>query len=438
MFQIYNFLSFIALIAYLPFLLLKKGPENRLAYLGERLGISKYTKADIWIHAVSVGEVIAALPFLNALKNELPEMNILLSTTTYTGHKIARENFSVPERIMYMPLDTGPCISRAVKTIKPKIFATVETEFWPVLFHTLKKYGSHIIVLNGRISPASFKGYKRIKTFMKKVLSLVDFLYMQSQLDADRIIAIGANEKKVGIMGNFKFDIEINQKEPARWLDVVRGRIFLAGSTHKGEEEIILDAYETVKATCDDLKLLIAPRHPERFNEVEEILKRRNFNFIKRSDIRTQNTDNPPLPPFSKGGMGGFEHRTQNSITLPDIILLDTIGELSQLFSRADVALIGGSLLPYGGHNILEPSYWGKPIMFGPHMDNFPIAKEFLKEDAAIMVRNPGDIAHAVKDLLKDTEKAIQMGRKAKAIINRNTGAVNKALVLVRSLLGDT
>ncbi len=418
MFQIYNFLSFIALIAYLPFLLLKKGPENRLEYLGERLGISKYTKADIWIHAVSVGEVIAALPFLNALKNELPEMNILLSTTTYTGHKIARENFSVPERIMYMPLDTGPCISRAVKTIKPKIFATVETEFWPVLFHTLKKYGSHIIVLNGRISPESFKGYKRIKMFMKKFLSLVDFFYMQSQLDAERVIAIGADEKKVGIMGNFKFDIQMNKKEPPSWLSDVKGRIFLAGSTHKGEEEIILDAYREVKATCADLKLLIAPRHPERFNEVEEILKKRNLNFFKRSMIH------------QKSGERGLE--------ACDIILLDTIGELSQLFSKADVALIGGSLLPYGGHNILEPSYWGKPVIFGPHMDNFPITEEFLKEDAAIMVRNTADIAHTVTDLLKDTDKAIQMGQRAKAIINRNTGAVKKALVLMRSLLGDT
>jgi 3-deoxy-D-manno-octulosonic-acid transferase len=418
MFQLYNLFSLVALIAYLPFLILKKGPEKRLTYLGERLGKSNYTKADIWIHAVSVGEVIAALPFLKALKHELPDVTVILSTTTYTGQKIAREKCPGPERIMYMPWDTSVCISRTVKNIKPKIFVTVETEIWPVLFHTFKKYGSHIIILNGRISPASFKGYKKIKTFMKKVLSLVDFLYMQSQLDADRIIAIGAHEKKVGIMGNFKFDIEINQKKPPKWLDVLRGPVFLAGSTHKGEEEIILDAYETVKAGCADLKLLIAPRHPERFNEVEEILKRRNFNFCKRSMLNQE--------PGDRG------------IESYDVILLDTIGELSQLFSRADVALIGGSLLPYGGHNILEPSYWGKPIMFGPHMDNFPIAKEFLNEGAAIMVNNPGDIAHTVIDLLRDTEKAIQMGQKAKSIMNRNTGAVNKALVLVRSLLGDT
>ena len=438
MFLIYNLLSLLSLIAYLPWLLSKKGPENRLQYLKERLGISEYTNADLWIHAVSVGEVMAALPFLASLKKEFPGIKIVLSTTTYTGQKIAREKFPSADRIMYIPWDTWLTIRKAVRAIKPKIFITIETELWPALFSILKKNGSCIVLLNGRISPESFKGYKLIKPFMKKVLSYLDFIYMQGETDAERIIAIGADKNEVGIMGNFKFDIELDKKESVRWMDGVKGKILLAGSTHKGEEEMVLDAYEEVKKSFPDLKLILAPRHPERFNEAEELLKKRNLNFIRRTELiraentehRTQSTDNPPFPPLLKGGEGGLEP--------PDIILLDSIGELSRLFSGADVTFIGGSLLPFGGHNILEPAYWGKPSIFGPHMENFPIAKDFLMEGAAIMVKDPGGLAAAIKDLLENTEKAEHMGQKAKGIIDKNTGAVKKAVALVRSFLGNS
>ena len=417
---IYNLLSLISFIAYLPWLLFKKGPENRLQYLKERLGISEYTNADIWVHAVSVGEVMAALPFLTSLKKEFPGIKIVLSTATYTGQKIAREKFPSADRTMYIPWDTWLTISKAVRTIKPKIFITIETELWPALFSTLKKNGSRIVLLNGRISPESFKGYKLIKPFMKKVLSYLDYIYMQGETDAERIAAIGADKKKAGIMGNFKFDIELDKKESVNWMDGVKGKILLAGSTHKGEEEMVLDAYEEVKKSFPDLKLILAPRHPERFNEAEEILKRRNLNFIRRTEFTVDSSQ-----------------LTVNS-QQADIILLDTIGELSQLFSKADVTFIGGSLLPFGGHNILEPAYWGKPSIFGPHMENFPIAKDFLMEGAAIMVKDPGGLAAAIKDLLENTEKAEHMGQKAKGIIDKNTGAVKKAVALVRSFLGNS
>lgn len=417
---IYNLLSLISLTAYLPWLLSKKGPENRLQYLKERLGISEYTNADIWIHAVSVGEVMAALPFLASLKKEFPGIKIVLSTTTYTGQKIAREKFPSADRIMYIPWDTWLTIRKAVRAIKPKIFITIETELWPALFSILKKNGSCIVLLNGRISPESFKGYKLIKPFMKKVLSYLDYIYMQGETDAERIIAIGADKKKVGIMGNFKFDIELDKKESVRWMDGVKGKILLAGSTHKGEEEMVLDAYEEVKKSFPDLKLILAPRHPERFNEAEEILKKRNLNFIRRTEFTVDSSQ-----------------LTVNS-QQTDIILLDSIGELSQLFSGADVTFIGGSLLPFGGHNILEPAYSGKPSIFGPHMENFPIAKDFLMEGAAIMVKDPGGLAAAIKDLLENTEKAEHMGQKAKGIIDKNTGAVKKAVALVRSFLGNS
>jgi 3-deoxy-D-manno-octulosonic-acid transferase len=417
MLLIYNFLSLIALIAYLPLLVLKKGPENKKEFLRERLGITHYEKADVWIHAVSVGEVLAALPFFRALRQEFPVIKIVLSTTTYTGQKIAREQCIGADRIMYMPWDSRFSTRHAVKYICPKIFITIETELWPALFSSLKKINSYVVILNGRISPESLRGYKIIKPFMKMVLSNIDFFYMQSHLDAERILSIGADKKNIEIMGNLKFDITLNNRETVKWLDDIKAQIMLVGSTHKGEEEIILDAFEKIKTYKPDLKLFLAPRHPERFNEVEEILKKQKFTYCRRSNLGTENIQ---------------------KLNQADIVLVDTIGELSQLFARAKIAVIGGSLLPYGGHNILEPAYWSKPILFGPYMNNFPFADDFLKNRAALMVRNSRDIAETVQHLLRDEEKTKQMGQRAKEMVDRNAGAVKKALELVRNLLGDT
>ncbi|MBI5408898.1 MAG: 3-deoxy-D-manno-octulosonic acid transferase [Nitrospirae bacterium] len=440
---LYNLLSVPAFLIYLPFLLLKRGPESRLAFLRERLGVSSCKKTDIWVHAVSVGEVIACMPFLKMLKKEFPEKRIVLSTTTYTGQKVARERFPEADRIMYIPLDIWFCVRRAAASLNPRIFITIETELWPALFYALKRKGCRIIILNGRISNRSFKGYKRLSSFMKKVLACVDFLYMQGKSDAERIRSIGADKFKVGVMGNFKFDISFDGSGHPDWLEDVKGRILLAASTHKGEEEIILNAYESIRQDYPDLKLILAPRHPERFSEVEELIRKRGLGYIKRSmmqntEYRTQSTDeispNPSFskrgtinPPFEKGGQGGI---------LADIILLDTIGELSRVFSKADVAFVGGSLVPVGGHNILEPAYWARPIIFGPHMENFPFAEDFLNSSAAVQVGDANEIITTVKDLLKDNDKAARMGQNAKAILENNSGAVKKAIELVRGFIG--
>ncbi|RJQ52662.1 MAG: 3-deoxy-D-manno-octulosonic acid transferase [Nitrospiraceae bacterium] len=417
MLHLYNLLSFIALLLYFPFLLFKKGPDNKTAFITERLGLSRYFKTDFWVHAVSVGEVIASVPFLKALKKEFPGKRVVLSTTTYTGQKVAGERFPEADRIMYMPWDTCRCVRKAVISMKPEIFITVETELWPVLFSTLKKHGSKVIILNGRISNRSFAGYKRLGSIMKEVFSSVDFLYMQGETDAGRIIEIGADKYKTGIMGNFKFDAGSARSGCPDWLEDIRGRILLAASTHKGEEEIILDAFESVKPDYPDLKLIIAPRHPERFDEAADILRRRGFKFLRRSEIKGQGARGK--------GQGHY-----------DVVLLDTIGELSQVFSGATIAFIGGSLVPVGGHNILEPAFQAKPVLFGPHMDNFPFATEFLDHSAAVRVRNAGDIMMTVRDLLDNDEKAALMGQRAKILAEKNTGAVEKAIGLIRGLIG--
>jgi 3-deoxy-D-manno-octulosonic-acid transferase len=411
---IYNIISFAGLIAYFPRLVSKKGPKDRKRFIKERLGLSSYKKTDIWVHAVSVGEVLAALPFLKSLKKEFPEKKITLSTITYTGQNIAGTGFTEADRIMYMPFDTPACLSRAVNSLRPEIFITVETELWPSTFNKLKEAGCHLVIVNGRISNESFSGYRKLRFFMKHVLSKVDFFYMQTGSDAERIIEIGADESKVGIMGNFKFDIDLDEKESLHWLDNINGNILLAASTHKGEEDIILDAFSLIRKDAPELKLIIAPRHPERFGEVAEIIRKKGFPLKRRTEFDGHEAD----------------------IASSSVILLDTIGELSRVFARIRIAFIGGSLMPYGGHNILEPAYWSKPIIFGPHMDNFPVAGDFLHEKAAIEIKDSGELSHAVLHLLHENEKASLMGQKAKAIIDKNKGAVKKAVDLIRRYIG--
>lgn len=413
--SLYNLISTIGVILYLPRLLVKKGPEDRRTFIKERLGLSSYRKTDIWVHAVSVGETLASIPFLKKLRKEFPDRKIVFSTTTYTGQKIARDKFSEADRILYMPLDSVFCIKRVVNSLRPEIFITVETELWPALFRSLKDAGSRILVLNGRISQGSFKGYSRIKFLMTEMISSVDFFYMQDKGDAERIVALGADKHKVGIMGNFKFDIDLNEELPLNWLTGISGKIVLAASTHEGEEELLLEAFNIINKELPGTKLIIAPRHPERFNETAGLIEKRGLSYIRRSALN-----------------GKEIARTSDA----DIILLDTLGELSRVFSRTSVAFIGGSLVPRGGHNIMEPAYWSKPVIFGPHMENFPIAGEFLIKSAAIEVRDPKDMAETVIALLRDNNKSAEMGRNARAIVDKNTGAVKKAIELIRGYIG--
>ncbi len=421
--SLYNIISTIGLMFYLPFLLLKKGPENKNRFIRERLGLSGYKKTDIWVHTVSVGETLASIPFLKKLKKEFPYNRVVMTTTTYTGQKIARAKFPEADRIMYMPLDSPLCINRAVSLLSPDIFITVETELWPALFHSLKRAGSRIIILNGRISDKSFKGYRRISQVMGSMLSKVDFFYMQGTVDAARIITLGASGDKVGIMGNFKFDMDFRDTGPVDWLSGFDGEILLGASTHEGEEKIILDAFTAMKNNMRGIKLILAPRHPERFDEAAKIMDKMGLQYVRRSRIKRAQNASEGRPNTVNG-------------EFPDIILLDTLGELSRVFANVSVALIGGSLVPRGGHNIMEPAYWSKPIIFGPHMENFPIAQEFIDRGAALRVRNPADIADTVTELFSNREKAVQMGRNARAIVDENAGAVNKAVELIRSYIG--
>ncbi|GAB4539981.1 MAG: 3-deoxy-D-manno-octulosonic acid transferase [Thermodesulfovibrionia bacterium] len=414
MLLLYNLISLLALVLYLPILIMKGLNRGGIRFIKERLGVGDYQKADIWIHAVSVGETMACIPLLKRLKREYPQKRIIISTITHTGQRLAMERFHEAEGVIYMPWDTSICVKRVISSLMPELFITMETEIWPILFHYLKGGQSRIVIVNGRLSSDSFRGYNRIKRFMKGVLSNVDHFCMQSEIDAERIISLGADKGRVMVMGNIKFDIEMEAKEPPEWSKDLNDKIILAGSTHKGEDEVILNAYKSIKGEFHDVSLILAPRHPERFDEVEVMLRQMGFDYVRRTAM---NSRDPSM---------GRRY---------DVILLDTIGELSNAFSIATMAFIGGSLLPYGGHNILEPAYWGKPIVFGPYMDNFPFAEDFLNESAAIVVRTTEEMADSMRGILKDPERAREMGGRARAIIDRNKGATDNAMQLIREII---
>jgi 3-deoxy-D-manno-octulosonic-acid transferase len=300
--------------------------------------------------------------------------------------------------------------------VNPALFVVVETELWPNIFRVSHERHVPVIVLNGRISEKSSKGYRKISFFMKKVFEHVELFCMQSDADADRIKAIGADEKKVLVTGNFKFDMDAAQHVPA-WVSEIQGPLIVAGSTHKGEEEIIIDAYRENVYLFPGLKLIIAPRHPERFNEAEEVIRKSDIRYIKRSEIAGDGHDR---------GDKKF-----------NILLLDSVGELSSVYSAADIAIMGKSFEGVGGQNPLEPAYWGKPIICGPHMENFPFIREFYAEGAAFEVTSTG-IAKKIKELLMQPEKAEAAGEKAHALYLKNSGSVDRAMTIIGQFVRKT
>lgn len=413
MFFLYDILSTAALIGYMPILLTKKGPDNKVTFVRERLGKAEYEKSDIWLHAVSMGEVLAALPLLKAIHNEYPDKKILITTITYTGQRVAREKFPEAARIMYFPWDASYILEHVVKKVNPDIYITIETELWPNIFKVLKAHGSRILMMNGRISPSSFKGYNRLRFFIKEVLSLIDFICMQDETSQERILNLGADPQKVTVTGNFKFDIHLPEKTLS-WTQGLKGPVFAAGSTHRGEDVIIARAFKDIKKSINDATLIVAPRHPERFDEVEAELKGEGLTCLRRTNI------------------------SDSSFVLPenlDAIIVDTIGELSALYASSTVAYVGGSLVPVGGHNIMEPAYWSKPIIFGPYMHNFPIASDFIKHDAAREVKDGRELAQTVISLIEDKEEAHKMAQKARSLVVKNIGAVERAMKIIREVL---
>ena len=373
----------------------------------------------IWVHAVSVGEVMATIPFLKELKKRYPDIPVVLSTVTETGNLTARRNAKDADHVIYFPFDYPVFARRLVLKVNPLVFVTFETEIWPNILRELSRRNIPSIVVSGRISHNSFKRYYMFRFFFKKVLSYISCFCMQTGKDAERIISVGAVPERVRVTGNIKFDHQI----PAITSDETdriyrdfnidkKKNIFIAGSTHRGEEKIVADVFRALRKKVSDLVLILAPRHPERFDEVYELLIAEGIRVERKTSL------------------------ILTGAPAPDVILLDTIGELSKIYSIATIVFIGGSLVPVGGHNVLEPAVFSKPVIFGNQMWNFlEISKILKRKKAAIQVAGEKEFTEQALELLQDINLRRQIGNTAFNVIMENSGALGKSIEVLMPLL---
>lgn len=369
----------------------------------------------IWIHAVSVGEVLVVVDLIKKIKNSFPQYKIVCSTVTKTGNKVAREQLNDSCLVIYAPLDFSWIVRKFVSRIKPKIYISTETEIWPNLYAALYKKKVPIFQINGRISDKSFKGYRRIRILTKRVLACVELFYMQSPLDADRIKSLGAQADKVHVVGNLKFDTVLDS------FDVTKADlgfhaaedIVIAGSTHPGEERILIDTYKKLSTEFSNVRLVIAPRHIERTDEVSKLVEDKGYHAIRFSQIEQG------------------EENIRGSV-----VVVDTIGHLRVLYSLAKIVFIGKSLTVGGGQNMIESAYFGKPTIVGPLTQNFKdVVDIFKKSDALIEVQNEEQLFNEMLSLLKNPERAKKIGEAAKEVVREYQGATAKTLEAVAELL---
>ncbi|HVH87132.1 MAG TPA: 3-deoxy-D-manno-octulosonic acid transferase [Terriglobales bacterium] len=421
MYFVYSILYTLALLLSLPYWLLRMmrdekyraGLHERLGSLPERLKLPEDLQRSIWIHAVSVGEVIAVSRLIAALKGEFAEMPVFVSTTTLTGQELARERFGT-EHVFYMPLDLPFAVNAFLRALRPAMLVLAETEFWPNVLHLAKANGAQIAVVNGRISDRSLAGYRRSRWLLRRVLANIDLFLAQTEADRERLITIGAPAERVSVAGNLKFDVKAPSESPLsralRQLLIRDQRTLVFGSTVGGEEALLIPCFKAVLKDFPQALIILAPRHPERFDAVMELLRSSGVSFWRRS---TWN-----LTPLAGG-----------------VLLLDTIGELASVYSLGDIAFVGGSLVARGGHNILEPAHFAKPILIGPHYENFrEIVRTFLAADA-VRVVNANELTEAVLQLLREPHEAVQLGARAWEVVEGGRGSTQRTLQALRELL---
>jgi 3-deoxy-D-manno-octulosonic-acid transferase len=421
----YDILYLIFAICYLPFFLVRKkyhrGWFMRLGLFSPSIINKLRGQKLIWIHAVSVGEVQAINILAKSIKRQYPHFRLVISTVTKTGNKVAQKLITSEDLAIYSPLDIGVIISRVVALINPQLFIVTETEIWPNLIVNLAKRGIPIILVNGRISSRSLKGYQIVRPLFKSVLQKFSLFCMQTEEDAQKIIFLGASEDRVKVTGNMKFDVQIiAQKAGVSGLGLVGKdeQLFIAGSTHRGEEKIILQTYREVVSNFPNLRLLLAPRHIERTQEIERLVVKFGFKSQRFSQL--------PL------GL----HLQSDTLNSQAILILDTIGQLKNLYAIAELVFVGGSLIPHGGQNPIEPAVFAKPILFGPYMSNFlNIVELFLNKQAAIMVKDAQQLKKSCLMLLDNQTLRKELGERAKEVVEKNKGASFTNLQLIRSLL---
>ncbi len=374
----------------------------------------------IWIHAVSVGETLAARTLIEGLRERYPGLRLFLSTTTFTGRQLARSRIQGVDAIFFFPFDIPLFVNRTLRLVRPRLFIMVETELWPNLLRACRAQGVKTMLVNGRISARSYPRYRLVRRFFRDVLANVDRFCMQGDESARRIIDIGAPVDRVLVTGNLKFDalelpapVDRGAGRVLRYFRLPPGRpVFIAASTLKGEEAPVLVAFAAVRRQHPNALLVMAPRKPERFAEAANLARAEGLRVLRRTELAVD-----------------AEPRA-------DVVILDSIGELAYLLQIATVVFVGGSLVAQGGHNILEPAVHGKPVVFGPHMDNFAeIAAEFIEHQAAIQVSSAEALPGVIVRLFGDPVERARLGASARALIDSNRGAQQRTLDAIAQVL---
>lgn len=417
MYILYNIILFISILVIAPYFLFKvifagKYRKSIIQKFGGRqTKILSHLKNGprVWIHAVSVGEVTAAAPIVASLKKKRPEAQIIFSTSTETGQDMAHKFIKDAAIFIYFPLDIPAVARKMINMVTPNVFVLVETELWPNFLRICKEHGLKKIMVNGRISPRSYRLYRKTAFFWTRVLRELDFAGMISEVDAARLKKIGMNSVKVNVLGNAKYDGLASMVSPALQQDIARRlntrgneRFFVAGSTHPGEDEIVIHVYKKLLERYADFSLIIVPRHIERTKDIIRLLREANL-----SDIIT-------LSEINNGKKRNHER----------IILIDVIGELFKVYSLASVVYCGGSLVPKGGQNILEAAAWGKVIFYGPSMEDFSAEKDLLETaGCGVTINNGTELLQGIIKVLDNPEELMRRGEKGKEVVQGHVGA---------------
>ena len=445
MYAVYSLLMGVAAIVLAPYWLVQGLRHGKyLSNLRERLGLAfpsleklpAQRTGAIWVHAVSVGEALSGVILARKLKEAYADRPLIVSTTTITGQAVARERMPFADAVIYFPLDWVFAVRRALDAVRPAAVVVLETEIWPNFLHEAKKRGVPVAFVSGRVSERSYARYQAflgifgffLRPFLRRVLANAAAFLMQSEKDAERIRALGAPADRVQVAGNLKYDQALPQETPlANWLAreaerAARKPVIVAGSVVATEEPLALIAFGTLQGEYPNALLVLAPRKPERFEAAAEFIDESHRKYLRRSQLQV-------------GSDASSNGHIPSEVS---VVLLDSIGELASLYRVCDGAFVGGSLVPSGGHNILEPAAFGKVPVFGPSMENFAdMAARFVAAGAAIQVGNPEDAGGAWIELLRKPERMKQMGAAAQRLVEENRGATGRALQAISRHLNE-
>ncbi len=418
MYWIYSGLLFLAFLIYLPLYFVRTRIRRREPlYLAERLGLRLPPRNKgaplIWFHAVSVGEVLSLRGLLVELKKRHPDWRIYFSSLTNSGYRVAGEKLSAADSVFLVPLDFAWIVRRFFSAIRPDILVLAESEFWPNLLRVGKARSRAVMLINGRMSLRSFRKHHRWRLLSRKYLANIDIFLVQTPGDQARLTAIGVPAERIRTAGNLKAEVNLPLFDPSALAEKKKRlglprekKVIVAGSTHRGEEALLLGGFLESRGVRGDIVLIIAPRHTQRSDEVEKLARTRGFAVARRTSLDA-------AAPW-------------------DVLLLDTIGELASMYALADLTFVGGSLIPHGGQNLLEPAFYAKPILFGPHMDNFAsLAAEFVRCRAAVIVSSPAEIAEAFR--MEDEGSLREMGRRSRELLESLRGATAKTLAEIET-----